>query len=109
MRVLGLRPVTAPAELAPVVAECLPPLDPGLRLLERAANAGEVTVDLACVDGARRLVLIMCDIVAGPDAVLRAVEGAAEGGGGGRMRPKTTDLSEAPFLYITGPVAEGAR
>ena len=77
MRVLGRRPVTDPAELATVVAECLPHLDPGLRLLERAANAGEVTVDIACVDGARRLVLILCDIVAGPDAVLRAVEGAA--------------------------------
>jgi len=77
VRVLGRRPVTDPAELATVVAECLPHLDPGLRLLERAANAGEVTVDIACVDGARRLVLILCDIVAGPDAVLRAVEGAA--------------------------------
>jgi len=77
VRVLGRRPVTDPAELATVVAECLPHLDPGLRLLGRAANAGEVTVYLACVDGARRLVLILCDIVAGPDAVLRAVEGAA--------------------------------
>ena len=77
MRVLGRRPVTDPAELATVVAECLSHLDPGLRLLGRAANAGEVTVDLACVDGARRLVLILCDIVAGPETVLRAVEGGA--------------------------------
>jgi hypothetical protein len=23
--------------------------------------------------------------------------------------PKTVDLSEAPFLYITGPVTEGSR
>jgi len=37
------------------------------------------------------------------------VEIVADGKGQRLATPKTTDLSEAPFLYITGPVAEGAR
>ncbi|HYS18461.1 MAG TPA: HD domain-containing phosphohydrolase [Candidatus Binatia bacterium] len=37
------------------------------------------------------------------------VEIVADGKGQRLMSPKTTDLSEAPFLYITGAVAEGAR
>ena len=37
------------------------------------------------------------------------VEIIADAKGQRLMTPKTTDLSEAPFLYITGPVAEGAR
>ncbi|OGK81396.1 MAG: hypothetical protein A2050_14280 [Candidatus Rokubacteria bacterium GWA2_73_35] len=77
MRVLARRPVTDPAELATVVAECLGDLEPGLTLLERAPGAGEVTVDLVCVDEGRRLVLVFCDIIAGPEIVLRAVEAAA--------------------------------
>lgn len=77
MRVLGRRPVADPAELATVVAECLPHLEPGLTLLERAPSAGEIPVDLACADAGRRLVLVLCDTVAGPELVLRAVEAAA--------------------------------
>jgi len=77
VRVLARRPVTDPAELATVVAECLGDLEPGLTLLERAPGAGEVTVDLVCVDEGRRLVLVFCDIIAGPEIVLRAVEAAA--------------------------------
>ncbi len=37
------------------------------------------------------------------------VEILADAKGQRLTAPKTTDLSEAPFLYITGPVAEGAR
>jgi uncharacterized protein YwbE len=37
------------------------------------------------------------------------VEIVADGKGQRLATPKTTDLSEAPFLYITGPVAEGGR
>ena len=77
MRMLGRRPVTDPAELATVVAECLGHLEAGLALLARPASAGEVTVDLAGVDARGCLVLILCDIVAGPETVLRAVEGGA--------------------------------
>jgi hypothetical protein len=37
------------------------------------------------------------------------VEIVADGKGQRLATPKTIDLSEAPFVYITGPVAEGAR
>ncbi len=37
------------------------------------------------------------------------VEIVADGKGQRLAQPKTTDLSEAPFLYVTGPVAESAR
>ena len=37
------------------------------------------------------------------------VEIIADGKGQRLTTPKTTDLAEAPFLYVTGPVAEGAR
>ncbi|OGK81395.1 MAG: hypothetical protein A2050_14275 [Candidatus Rokubacteria bacterium GWA2_73_35] len=37
------------------------------------------------------------------------VEIVADGKGQRLTTPKTTDLAEAPFLYITGPVAEAAR
>lgn len=33
----------------------------------------------------------------------------ADGKGQRLSAPKTTDLAEAPFLYVTGPVAEGGR
>jgi len=37
------------------------------------------------------------------------VEIVADGKGQRLASPKTMDLSEAPFLYITGAVAEGGR
>jgi HD-GYP domain-containing protein (c-di-GMP phosphodiesterase class II) len=37
------------------------------------------------------------------------VEIVADGKGQRLASPKTTDLAEAPFLYITGAVAEGGR
>ena len=77
MRLLGRRPVTDPAALATIVAECLGHLEAGLVLLARPASAGDATVDVAGVDARGRLVLILCDIVAGPETVLRAVEGGA--------------------------------
>lgn len=80
MRMLGRRPVTDPAALATVVAECRVHLEAGLALLARPASAGEVAVDVAGVDARGGLVLILCDIcdiVAGPETVLRAVEGGA--------------------------------
>ncbi len=66
MRMLGPRPVTHPAELAAIVAECLSHLEAGLRLL-----------DVAAVDARGRLALILRDIEAGPEAVLRALESGA--------------------------------
>lgn len=77
MRVLTPRPVGDRAALAAVVAGCLDALEPGLRLVERAARAGEVMVDLACADGRNRPVLIVCEVTAGAGAVLRALEGMA--------------------------------
>jgi hypothetical protein len=37
------------------------------------------------------------------------VEVLADGKGQRLPAPKVIDLSEAPFLYITGPVTEGGR
>ena len=37
------------------------------------------------------------------------IEIVADGKGQRLITPKAIDLSEAPFLYVTGPVAEGAR
>ena len=37
------------------------------------------------------------------------LEVTAESKGQRLAAPKITDLCEAPFLYITGPVSEGAR
>ena len=62
MRRLGPRPVADPAELTAVMAERLPHLETGPRLLDRDASAGEVTVDIAAVDAGGRLALILCDI-----------------------------------------------
>jgi hypothetical protein len=74
---LGRRPVNDPAELGTVVAECLTHLEPGLTLLDRSTAAGDVTVELTAASDGGRLVLILCDLVAGPETVLRAVEAAA--------------------------------
>lgn len=77
MKRLGRRPMNDAAEIAAVVAECLQHLESGLRLLARAAPAGEVTVDLVALDAHGRFALIVCDVVAGPGTVMRAVESAA--------------------------------
>jgi len=37
------------------------------------------------------------------------VEIVADGKGQRMASPKTTDLADAPFLYITGAVVEGGR
>lgn len=108
MRTLARRTVKDPAELATVVAECLPHLEPGLRLLERAVSAGEVTVDVTCVDASGRLVLILCAVVAGPESVLRAVEAAAwwreHTALLGRMFPEAAlDPHAAPRALIVAP------
>ena len=77
MRVLTRRAVVDAGELAAAVSECASHLEPGLRPLQRTLAAGEVTVELACADASGRLVLVVTDVVAGPETVLRAVEGAA--------------------------------
>jgi len=77
VRVLRRRAVADAGELVAAVAECASHLEPGLRPLQRALASGEVTVDLACADASGRLVLVVSDVVAGPETVLRAVEGAA--------------------------------
>lgn len=77
MRRVEGRVIADPEALAAVVVECLPHLEPGLTLLSRASNAGEVVVDVTARDARGRLVLIVCDVVAGPETVLRALEGVA--------------------------------
>ncbi len=74
---LGHRPISDPAELATVVAECVAHLDAGIRLFDGPAIAGDVAVELAGVDASGRLALILCDIVAGPESVLRGLEAQA--------------------------------
>ena len=76
MRALTRRAVADAGELARVVAECAAQLEPGLVPAQRAVGAGEVAVDLACTDACGRLVLVVCDVVAGPETVLRAIEAA---------------------------------
>ena len=63
MRTLGRRPVTDPAGLATGAAECLPRLEAGLRLLDRDASAGEVTLDVAAVDDADKGAAVSLDRV----------------------------------------------
>jgi hypothetical protein len=79
------------------VADCLAHLEPGLRLLDRLAPAGEVDVDLACLDAGRRLTLVLCAVDAGPEAVLRAVECAAWWGEQGallaRLHPEAAPVT----------------
>ncbi len=77
MKLIGRRPIDDPAELARVVAGCFAHLEAGLTRLERPASAGEIAVELAGVDAGGRLVLVLCDLVAEPAAVLRALEAAA--------------------------------
>lgn len=77
MRALTRRAVADAGELARVAAECASQLEPGLVPVQRPFAAGEVTVDLACADASGRLVLVVCDVVAGPETVLRAVEAVA--------------------------------
>jgi hypothetical protein len=77
VKLIGRRPIDDPAELARVVAGCFAHLEAGLTRLERPASAGEIAVELAGVDAGGRLVLVLCDLVAEPAAVLRALEAAA--------------------------------
>jgi len=77
VRALTRRAVADAGELARVAAECASQLEPGLVPVQRPFAAGEVTVDLACADANGRLVLVVCDVVAGPETVLRAVEAVA--------------------------------
>jgi hypothetical protein len=88
VRVLRHRAGADAGELAGVLAECASQLEPGLRPLQRALGAGEVTVDLACADASGRLVIVVCDVVAESDAVLRAVEAAAWWGEHAALLPR---------------------
>jgi len=114
VRALTRRPVTDPVELAAVVAECLADLEPGLAPLGRTAGAGEIAVDIACVDASRRLVLILCEIVAGPEAVLRAVEAGAWWGEHAALRARvfpgaTVDPGTPPrTLVVAGRFTDRA-
>ena len=77
MKALKRRVVSDAGELAGVLAQCASELEPGLRLLQRSATAGEIGVELLCVDTSGRLVLVASDVVAGPETVLRALEAVA--------------------------------
>jgi hypothetical protein len=77
VRALRRRAVANAGELAGVLAASASHLEPGLVVLQRTVAAGEVIVDLELADASGRLVLAVCDVVAGADTVLRAVEGAA--------------------------------
>lgn len=77
MRALTRRAIADAGELAGVLAGCAGQVEAGLTPLQRPVAAGEVTIDLACADASGRLVLVACDVVAGAETVLRAVEGAA--------------------------------
>ena len=77
MKALKRRVVSDASELAGVLAQCVPELEPGLRLLQRSATAGEIGVELLCVDANGRLLLVASDVVAGPETVLRALEAVA--------------------------------
>jgi hypothetical protein len=77
VRALRRRAVADVGELAGALAESAGHLEPGLVVLQRTVAAGEVMVDLALADASGRLVLAVCDVVAGAETVLRAVEGAA--------------------------------
>jgi len=77
LKALKRRVVSDAGELAGVLAQCASELEPGLRLLQRSATAGEIGVELLCVDASGRLVLVASDVVAGPETVLRALEAVA--------------------------------
>jgi len=77
LKALKRRVVSDAGELAGVLAQCASELEPGLRLLQRSATAGEIGVELLCVDASARLVLVASDVVAGPETVLRALEAVA--------------------------------
>jgi len=102
VRVLARRTIADARELAGVIAECASHLE--LRPLQRALAAGEVTADLACADTSGRLVLVVSDVVAGPETVLRAVEVAAWWGEHaallGRLFPDAALLGAAPHALI---------
>jgi len=87
VRALTRRAVADAGELARVAAECASQLEPGLVPVQRPCAAGEVTVDLACADASGRLVLVVCDVVAGPETVLRAVEAVAWWGEHAALHP----------------------
>jgi hypothetical protein len=77
VRALRRRAVADVGELAGALAASAGHLEPGLVVLQRTVAAGEVMVDLALADASGRLVLAVCDVLAGAETVLRAVEGAA--------------------------------
>ena len=105
MRALTRRAVADAGELARVAAECASQLEPGLVPVQRPFAAGEVTVDLACADASGRLVLVVCDVVAGPETVLRAVEAVAWWG-----EHAALDRDAAPrALIVASRFSEGFR
>jgi hypothetical protein len=77
VKALKRRAIADARELAGVLAQCASELEPGLRLVQRASTAGEIGVELLCVDASGRLVLVASDVVAGPETVLRALEAVA--------------------------------
>jgi hypothetical protein len=105
VRALTRRAVADAGELARVAAECASQLEPGLVPVQRPFAAGEVTVDLACADASGRLVLVVFDVVAGPETVLRAVEAVAWWGEHAAHRPSVfpdaaLDRDAAPRALI---------
>jgi len=96
VRVLKRRAIADAGELAGVLAGCAGQVETGLTpLLQRPVAAGEVTIDLACADASGRLVLVACDVVAGAETVLRAIEGAAWWAEHAALRPRV--FADAPL------------
>jgi len=95
VRVLRRRAIADAGELAGVLAGAAGQVEAGLTPLQRPVAAGEVTIDLACADASGRLVLVACDVVAGAETVLRAIEGAAWWAEHVALRPRV--FADAPL------------
>ena len=77
MRLLRRRPVADARELAACAAACLGGLFPGLRIADPPPAVAEAMADVVAVDATGGLVLIVCEPVGSPAAVLRGLECAA--------------------------------
>jgi hypothetical protein len=77
MRLLRSRPPGDARDVLEAVRHGLPLLEPGLRFLDRVIAGGEAAADAAAVDAQGRLTVVVCELEAGPGAVLRVIESAA--------------------------------
>ena len=70
-------PLVGAVDVVECVRRALPSLEDGVRVLDRLAGGGGAAADLAAVDGRGRVLLVACDVEAGPATVLRAMESVA--------------------------------